>query len=132
MPETSFSVSSNAFSGQMRPSKPSGMPMTFHPYLIIAALVAARMTAFRPGASPPPVPMPIQRMSDIDSSLVVGRWSLVVGRRSSVVGRRSSGAYETTVAIYDNTSTAEDDKLLVGVELCIIVIDRLRRGGQCG
>src|SRR5216683_78914 len=125
MPETSFSVSSNAFSGQMRPSKPSGMPMTFHPYLIIAALVAARMTAFRPGASPPPVPMPIQRMSDIDSSLVVGRWSLVVGRRSS-------GAYETTVAIYDNTSTAEDDKLLVGVELCIIVIDRLRRGGQCG
>jgi hypothetical protein len=49
----------------MRPSKPSGMPMTFHPYLRMAALVAARMTALRPGASPPPVAIPIQRMSDI-------------------------------------------------------------------
>src|SRR5438270_13684080 len=119
MPLTSFNVSSKAFSGQMRPSKPSGMPMTFYPYLMMAALVAARMTALRPGASPPPVPMPIQRMLDI-GKIVVGRQSLVVGR-----------AYGTTVAIYDHTSTAEDDKLLVGVEVCIHVIDRLRRGGQC-
>src|SRR5580704_11697341 len=65
MPLTSLSVSSNDFSGQMRPSKPSGMPMTFHPYLMMAALVAARMTALRPGASPPPVLMPMQRMSDM-------------------------------------------------------------------
>ena len=54
------SVSSNDVSGQMRPSKPSGMPMTFHLYLRMAALMAARMTALRPGASPPPVPMPMQ------------------------------------------------------------------------
>src|SRR5580700_10572849 len=66
MPETSFIVSSNDFSGQIRPSKPSGMPMTFHPYLRMAALVAARITAFRPGASPPPVAIPMQRMSDIE------------------------------------------------------------------
>src|SRR5579864_620951 len=65
MPLTSFSVSSKDFSGQMRPSKPSGMPMTFHLYLRIAALVAARMTALSPGASPPPVAMPMQAMSDI-------------------------------------------------------------------
>jgi hypothetical protein len=37
-------------------------------------LVAARITALRPGASPPPVPIPMQRMSDIRG--------LVVGRRS--------------------------------------------------
>src|ERR1700734_3813683 len=78
MPLTSLSVSSKAFSGQMRPSKPSGMPMTFHPYLMMAALVAARMTALRPGASPPPVPIPMQRMSDMD--FVVRPWSLVDGR----------------------------------------------------
>jgi len=54
MPLTSFSVSSNDFSGQMRPSNPSGIPMTFHPYFRMAALVAARMTALSPGASPPP------------------------------------------------------------------------------
>jgi hypothetical protein len=30
--------------------------------------VAARMTALSPGASPPPVAMPIQRMSDIGMS----------------------------------------------------------------
>src|SRR5580704_5025333 len=65
MPETSLTVSSNDFSGQIRPSKPSGMPMTFHPYFRMAALVAARMTALRPGASPPPVAIPMQRMSDI-------------------------------------------------------------------
>src|SRR5437879_890175 len=69
MPLTLFSVSSKALSGQMSPSKPSGMPMTFHLYLRMAALTTARMTAFRPGASPPPVPMPMQRMSDILSSV---------------------------------------------------------------
>ena len=53
------------FSGQMSPSKPSGMPMTFHLCLRMAALVAARITALRRGASPPPVAMPIQRMSDM-------------------------------------------------------------------
>lgn len=65
IPETSLSVSSNDFSGQMRPSKPSGMPMTFHLYFRMAALVAARMTALRPGASPPSVAIPMQRMVDV-------------------------------------------------------------------
>src|SRR5947207_4176916 len=63
MPLTSLSVSSYDFSGQIRPSKPSGMPITFHLYLRKAHLTAARMTALRPGASPPPVQMPIQRIS---------------------------------------------------------------------
>src|SRR5579863_5781049 len=40
----------------------------------MAALVAARITALSPGASPPPVAMPIQRMSDMG----IRRWSLVV------------------------------------------------------
>src|ERR1700677_42532 len=70
MPETFSSVSSKAFSGQMRPSKPSGMPMTFQPWLRMAAFVAARMTALRPGASPPPVAMPMHLMSDMNSLVV--------------------------------------------------------------
>src|ERR1700730_12603433 len=101
MPLTSLSVSSKAFSGQMRPSKPSGMPITFHPYLMIAALVAARITALRPGASPPPVPMPIQRMLDIGK--------IVVGRRQEPYARRCDDSY-------DNTETAEVGNLPVGVE----------------
>src|SRR4029077_17778560 len=82
MPKTSFSVSSNDFSGQIRPSKPSGMPITFQPYLRIAALVAARITALRPGASPPPVAMPIERISDMS---VVGRQILLVFPSPSIV-----------------------------------------------
>src|SRR6202007_1733089 len=101
MPLTSFRVSSNDFSGQMRPSKPSGMPITFHPYLMMAALVAARMTALRPGASPPPVPMPIQRMLDI-GKIVVGREQL-------------AEAAAITAALYDNTGTAEAGNLPVGM-----------------
>jgi hypothetical protein len=38
------------------------------------------MTAFRPGASPPPVQMPIQRMSDI----VAGYWIVVIVTRGAV------------------------------------------------
>src|SRR5579863_10297969 len=110
MPLTSFSVSSKDFSGQMRPSKPSGMPMTFHPYLIMAALVAARMTALRPGASPPPVPMPIQRMLDI--GVVVGR--IVVGQ---IVVDRCLFAIRGRSSNYDHTSAWEYGNLLLGVGL---------------
>jgi hypothetical protein len=35
------------------------MPMTRRPYSPTAVFTAARMTAFNPGASPPPVTMPI-------------------------------------------------------------------------
>src|SRR5580658_11260720 len=38
IPLTSLRLSSKDFSGQMRPSKPSGMPMTFHPYLMMAII----------------------------------------------------------------------------------------------
>lgn len=41
------------------------LPMIFHLYLRNAAFTAARMTAFRPGASPPPVQIPMQRTEDI-------------------------------------------------------------------
>src|ERR1041385_4370585 len=49
----------------MRPSKPSVIPMTRQPYFWMAHLVAARITAFNPGQSPPPVEIPIVRMSFI-------------------------------------------------------------------
>src|SRR5205823_8595488 len=62
---TSLRVSSYDFSGQISPSKPSGMPMTLHLYFRNAHLTAARMTALRPGASPPPVHIPIHRISVI-------------------------------------------------------------------
>ncbi len=39
--------------------------------LEMAALVAARMTALRPGASPPPVAIPMQRMSAIEKVVVL-------------------------------------------------------------
>src|SRR5438132_11784940 len=55
MPLTSFSCSSRDFSGQMSPSKPSWMPMTFHLCFRTADFTAARITAFSPGQSPPPV-----------------------------------------------------------------------------
>src|ERR1700730_8802896 len=110
IPETSLSVSSNDFSGQIRPSKPSGMPMTFHLYFRMAALVAARMTALRPGASPPPVAIPMQRMSGIEK-FVVGRSSLAGLRKLS--------------RLYDNTVTFGDGNLRVGVDS---ISDELRGG----
>ena len=39
--------------------------MTRHMYFRKAVFTAARITALRPGASPPPVQMPMQRMSDM-------------------------------------------------------------------
>src|SRR5580700_1836181 len=107
IPLTSLSVSSKDFSGQMRPSKPSGMPMTFHPYLMMAALVAARMTALRPGASPPPVLMPMQRISDM--RLVVSRCLLVVACWSWAGAGGSR--------FYDDTGACEDGNLRVGVSV---------------
>src|SRR5579864_5467630 len=41
------------------------MPITCQRYLRMADLTTARMTALSPGASPPPVQMPIRRMSDM-------------------------------------------------------------------
>src|ERR1700739_2575358 len=90
----------------MSPSKQSGMPITFHPYLMMAALVAARITALRPGASPPPVPIPMQRMLDIEKS--VARSSLVVGKNLCADHLHDS---------YDNTETAEERNLPLGVGL---------------
>src|SRR4030088_404508 len=99
MPLTSFSVSSNDFSGQIRPSKPSGMPITFHPYLRMAALVAARMTALRPGASPPPVAIPMQRISDI-GNVGTGRFSSAFGgvRKLGIFCQRLRPAFDDGVA----------------------------------
>ena len=71
-----FRVSWREPFGQIRPSKPSRMPMTFHWYLRMADLTTARMTALSPGASPPPVQMPMVWM-------VIG-----FSRRSSVVSRQ--------------------------------------------
>src|SRR5580693_7107550 len=106
MPLTSLSVSSKDFSGQMRPSKPSGMPMTFHPYLMMAALVAARITALRPGASPPPVPIPMQRMSDI--------------------GFRSLWQVSWGLAFFDHTGPFGDGNLRVGIGLPLAAREFIR------
>ena len=63
MPRTRSLVSSivppvGYSSGNIRPLKPSRMPMVSQPRRA-ADSVAARMTALRPGASPPPVEMAI-------------------------------------------------------------------------
>src|ERR1035437_2652861 len=93
IPLTLSTVNLKDFSGQMSPSKPSGMPMTFHLCLRMAALVAARITALRPGASPPPVAMPIQRMSDMGNPSGVPTIIWVSGVENNVTsGRNKKGA----------------------------------------
>src|SRR5512133_578778 len=49
----------------MSPSKPSVTPITRQAYFWMAHFVAARITAFKPGQSPPPVEMPIVLISAI-------------------------------------------------------------------
>jgi hypothetical protein len=39
------------------------MPITWQPYFCTAHLTTARITAFSPGQSPPPVQMPMVRTS---------------------------------------------------------------------
>src|SRR5512145_3125224 len=51
-------------SGIIKPLKPSRMPYTSHPRLR-AASVAALITAFSPGASPPPVQIAIRLIVDV-------------------------------------------------------------------
>jgi hypothetical protein len=58
MPVTSLGVSGLVRDGSSSPSKLSSSPMTSI-LALQAALTTARMTAFRPGASPPPVRTPI-------------------------------------------------------------------------
>jgi hypothetical protein len=65
-PRTSVMPNSWTLSGLMSPSKPSSIPNTSHPYSLMAVFTTARMTALRPGQSPPPVRTPMRRiMSDI-------------------------------------------------------------------
>src|SRR5437867_6221908 len=59
MPRTESRVRMTTSSSPSRPAKPRFTPSTSHPRLS-ADNTAARMTAFRPGASPPPVEMAIR------------------------------------------------------------------------
>jgi hypothetical protein len=59
-PRTSAMSNSRALCGLMSPSKPSSIPKTSHPYSLMAVFTAARMTALRPGQSPPRVRRPIR------------------------------------------------------------------------
>src|SRR6185436_10969579 len=61
MPVTSFGVRMRDRVGSSSPSKLSSRPTTSMPALK-ADLTTARMTALRPGASPPPVSTPIRLM----------------------------------------------------------------------
>ena len=56
MPRTESFVSGMTSSSPISPANPRLMPSTSQPRLI-ADSTAARMTALRPGASPPPVEM---------------------------------------------------------------------------
>src|SRR5512143_621448 len=60
IPRVFQGLSGRVLVGGSRPSKPSKMPITSQPYLITAVLTTARITAFSPGASPPPDRMPIR------------------------------------------------------------------------
>jgi len=84
-------------------NRPSGMPMTFPLYLRMAALTVARMTAFKPGASPPPVQIPMHFMSSIathDASAGARKRDVTaVTRRRSFRSGRSRGYCGFTVSI---------------------------------
>src|SRR6266567_645804 len=83
----------------------------------MAALVAARITALRPGASPPPVAMPIQRMSDIGycggSSFVIGPICITSSRNID-----ESRTYDHTVSTCGGNVTdgrvLEDLRIIFG------------------
>src|SRR5437773_4542704 len=68
MPVTSRGVSSRERSASSNPSKLSSMPRQVIPALN-ADLTTARMTALRPGASPPLVRMPM-RLTDVMRSTI--------------------------------------------------------------
>ncbi len=63
MPRTSCAVMMRERPGSMRPSKLSSRPTHSIP-LLHADFTTARMTALRPGASPPPVLMAMRRTSE--------------------------------------------------------------------
>ncbi len=63
IPRVFHEVSWRVFVGVSSPSNPSMMPVTSQPYLKMAVLVTARMTALRPGASPPPERTPIRMIT---------------------------------------------------------------------
>src|ERR1700675_1640264 len=62
MPRIVSRVSSCDCSGQMSPLNPLVTPMTRQPYSSLAVRTAARMTAFNPGQSPPPLQTPMVRV----------------------------------------------------------------------
>src|SRR5439155_22527482 len=65
MPVTSRGESTRERPGSIRPSKLSSRPTHSMPQFE-AAFTTARITAFRPGASPPPVRTPRREMDDIE------------------------------------------------------------------
>jgi hypothetical protein len=61
-PRTSAGFNSRARVSPRSPSKLSSIPMTRRLYSVTAVFTTARITAFNPGASPPPVTNPIVRI----------------------------------------------------------------------
>src|SRR3989338_967623 len=59
IPRTFHSVKFRVLFGKTSPSKPSSMPITSQLYFTNADFTTLRITAFRPGQSPPPVNTPI-------------------------------------------------------------------------
>src|SRR5258708_35552973 len=83
MPVTSRGVRTRERFGSIRPSKLSSRPTTSIPELD-ADLTTARMTALRPGASPPPVSTPIRVIDGIRPSVLQSHF---VSWAASSVGR---------------------------------------------
>src|SRR5829696_7513307 len=81
MPVTSLGVNLRQRSGSISPSKLSSRPITSHLQLD-ADLTTARITALSPGASPPPVMIPIRftpaRPRDEDIEKVYVAWTLSI------------------------------------------------------
>src|SRR3982751_3429877 len=90
MPRTESFVSGTTSSSPSSPAKPRLMPTTSHPRLM-AERTAARMTAFRPGASPPPVERAM-RIQYVVKRWWVGdvTWADASGRRVGPCGVTSA------------------------------------------
>src|SRR5262245_25572901 len=109
MPVTSRGVSRRERSGSMRPSKLSSRPRHSMPALD-DVLTTARMTAFSPGASPPPVRTPIRVTAAMPAECIRSRGTIPVsstrrGRLAQLGERRVRNAEVGSSSLLPSTTS---------------------------